>query len=60
MSALAADVTLPGGLGDQALAAARAMSDDDKVKVGDVLSVRVSSYYRRESCRFAARKCCAE
>jgi hypothetical protein len=48
MSALGADVTLPGGLGDQALAAARAntraRSDDDKVKVGDVLSVRVSSY----------------
>ncbi|TVU03136.1 hypothetical protein EJB05_51328, partial [Eragrostis curvula] len=42
MSALGADITMPGGLGDQAQAAARtntqATRDDDKVKVGDVLS----------------------
>ncbi|GJN34279.1 hypothetical protein PR202_gb22928 [Eleusine coracana subsp. coracana] len=42
MSALGADVAMPGGLGDVARAAARANTqvtrDDDKVKIGDVLS----------------------
>lgn len=42
MSALGAEVTMPGGLGDVAQAAARANTratrEDDKVKVGDVLS----------------------
>nr|AWJ68138.1 late embryogenesis abundant [Cleistogenes songorica] len=42
MSALGADIAMPGGLGDQAQAAARsntqATRDVDKVKIGDVLS----------------------
>ncbi|XP_062178428.1 late embryogenesis abundant protein 31-like [Phragmites australis] len=42
MSAHGADVTMPGGLGDQAQAAARANTqatrDDDKFKIGDILS----------------------
>ena len=43
MSAHGADVAMPGGLGDQARAAARANAqatrEGDKVKIGDVLSV---------------------